>query len=81
MRRRIESYQELLQETPVEALKVKEKPAVFFRTSENTWVEVVVRYLVEPKESGRVKTRLIKQILEELRLHAEIVKFPAGNNR
>ena len=47
MRQRIESYQELLEETPVEALKVRDKPAVFFRTSENTWVEVVVRYLVE----------------------------------
>lgn len=81
MRRRIESYEELLQETPIEALKVREKPAVFFRTSENTWVEVVVRYLVEPKESGRVKTRLIKKILQQLVQHKEIVRFPAGDNR
>lgn len=34
MRHRIESYQELLEETPIEVLKVREKPAVFFRTSE-----------------------------------------------
>lgn len=81
MRYRVESYQELLEETPIEALKVREKPAVFFRTSENTWVEVVVRYLVEPKESGRVKTRLIKKILHELRQHNDAIKFPAGANR
>lgn len=81
MLERVESYHALLEETPVEALKVKEKPAVFFRTSENTWVEVVVRYLVDPKKSGTVKSRLIKNILTQLCLKKDEIKFPSGNSR
>lgn len=34
--------------------------AVTFRVSENTWFEAAVRYLVDPKEAGQVKTRLTK---------------------
>lgn len=81
MLNRIESYHALLEETPIEALKVRERPAIFFRTSENTWVEVVVRYLVEPKESGRVKSKLIKIILGKLALSKDKVEFPSGNMR
>jgi len=81
MMRRVEEYHLLLNKTPVEALKVRERPSVFFRTSENTWVEVVARYLVEPKQSGRVKNRLLKKILSELNKNSDKVRFPSGNNR
>src|SRR5205814_5471757 len=60
---------ELLAETPVDQLQVMEKPTVIFRVNGNTWLDAIVRYLVRPREAGRIKTRLIKKMLE--RLNAE----------
>src|SRR5207249_919462 len=61
--------------------KVHERPCVIFRVSENTWLEAIVRYLVQPREAGRVKTRLIKKLLAALNTAPDKVKFPAGANR
>jgi hypothetical protein len=60
---------------------VRERPYAFFRVSENTWLEAIVRYLVHPKESGRVKTRLINNLLARLNEHPERVLFPKGDLR
>ena len=38
---------------------------MIFRVSENTWIEAIVRYLVEPRRAGQVKSRLIKKMLEQ----------------
>jgi small-conductance mechanosensitive channel len=78
---RIEIYRDLLRQTPVDELEIRERPAVHFRASENTWVEAIVRYLVHPKESGRVKTRVIKKLLERLNAEPERVLFPKSNLR
>ena len=58
MRERVAVYRQLLAQTPVDELDVKEEPSVIFRVNENTWIDAIVRYLVIPKEQGRVKTRL-----------------------
>jgi small-conductance mechanosensitive channel len=50
MMERISVYRELLAQTPVDQLEVRERPSVVFRVSDNTWVEAIVRYLVVPKE-------------------------------
>jgi small-conductance mechanosensitive channel len=78
---RVSVYRELLEKTPVDELDVKERPSVVFRVSENTWVEAIVRYLVVPKEQGRVKTRLIKKMLARLNAEPERVLFPKGDAR
>lgn len=78
---RVKTFRELLAHTPVDQLEVREHPAVFFRISSNTWVEAFVRYLVEPKQAGRVKTRLIKKMLERLNSEPERVMFPRSNLR
>ncbi len=78
---RIETFRDLLARTPVDELEVRERPRVFFRVSENTWLEAIVRYLVAPREAGRVKTRLIKKLLAALNAAPEKVMFPAGANR
>jgi small-conductance mechanosensitive channel len=78
---RVRVYRELLAQTPVDALEVREHPAVLFRISENTWLEAIVRYLVHPKEAGRVKTRLIKKLLAKLTAAPERVLFPKSNAR
>ncbi len=81
MLRRVRTYRELLAKTPVDQLEVREHPAVLFRVSENTWLEVILRYLVDPKQSGRVKTRLIEALLMRLKAEPERVMFPKSNLR
>jgi small-conductance mechanosensitive channel len=81
MKRQIRVYRELLSQTPVDQLEVREEPAVLFRVNSNTWLDVIVRYLVHPKEAGRVKTRLIKKLLAELNKAPERVMFPKGDAR
>ncbi len=74
-------YRELLKQTPVDELQIQERPVVHFRPSDNTWLEAMVRYLVHPKESGRVKTRIITKLLERLNAEPERVLFPKSNLR
>ena len=81
MLKRVETFRDLLARTPVDELEVRERPRVIFRVSENTWLEAIVRYLVAPREAGRVKTRLIKKLLAALNAAPDKVMFPAGANR
>jgi len=81
MMKQVRIFRELLAQTPVDQLQVQEKPVVMFRVSENTWLEVIVRYLVNPKEAGRVKTKLLKKLLDALNEQPDRVLFPKGNAR
>src|SRR6266404_2154484 len=81
MMERIRVYRELLAQTPVDALEVREHPSVLFRVSSNTWLEAIVRYLVHPKEAGRVKTQLTRKLLRELNTEPDKVLFPKSNAR
>ena len=74
-------YRELLKRTPVDELQIQERPVVHFRPSENTWLEAMVRYLVHPKESGRVKTQIIKKLLDRMNAEPQRVLFPKSNLR
>lgn len=78
---RVQTFRDLLAQTPVDELEVHEHPRVIFRVGENTWLEAIVRYLVAPREAGRVKTRLIKKLLAALNAAPDRVMFPAGANR
>jgi len=78
---RVQTFRDLLARTPVDELDVHERPRVIFRVNENTWLEAIVRYLVPPREAGRVKTRLIKKLLAALNAAPDKVMFPAGANR
>ncbi|HTK38363.1 MAG TPA: mechanosensitive ion channel family protein [Pyrinomonadaceae bacterium] len=81
MMEHVRTYRELLEQTPVDELEVKEYPAVVFRVNENTWLEAIIRYLVEPRRSGQVKTRLIKEMLKRLNAAPERVMFPKADAR
>jgi small-conductance mechanosensitive channel len=81
MVKRVKVYRELLARTPVDELSVHEHPEVVFRVNENTWLEAIVRYLVDPRHAGSVKTELIRKILERLNAASERVLFPKGNAR
>jgi len=81
MMKQVRVFRELLAQTPVDQLEVREYPAVLFRVNQNTWLDAIVRYLVHPKEAGRVKTRLIKKLLAELNAAPDRVLFPRSNMR
>jgi small-conductance mechanosensitive channel len=81
MMERVAVYRELLAHTPVDQLEVRERPSVIFRVNDNTWIEAIVRYLVVPKEQGRVKTRLITKMLARMNAEPERVMFPKGDAR
>jgi small-conductance mechanosensitive channel len=81
MMKQIRIYRELLSQTPVDQLEVREHPSVLFRVNANTWLDAIVRYLVDPKEAGRVKTRMIKRLLAEMNRAPDKVLFPKGNAR
>jgi small-conductance mechanosensitive channel len=81
MLERVKTYRELLAQTPVDQLEVRGHPTVLFRINQNTWVDAIVRYLVKPREAGRVKTKLITKMLERLNAEPERVGFPKGDAR
>jgi small-conductance mechanosensitive channel len=81
MMERVEVFRNLLAKTPVDELEVHERPRVIFRVNENTWLDAIVRYVIPPREAGRIKTRLIKKLLDALNAAPDKVMFPAGANR
>ena len=81
MMKQVRVFREILAQTPVDQLEVREYPAVLFRINANTWIDAIVRYLVHPKEAGRTKTRMIKKLLAELNAAPDRVMFPKSNAR
>jgi small-conductance mechanosensitive channel len=81
MAEKVKVYRDILARTPVDQLDVQEKPVVVFRVNDNTWIEGIVRFLVHPKEAGRVKARLLRNVLAALNAQPDKVLFPKSNNR
>jgi small-conductance mechanosensitive channel len=81
MMKQVAVFREILAHTPVNQLEVQERPVVLFRVSDNTWLEAIVRYLVHPKEAGRVKSRLILELLNKLNAAPDRVLFPRDTAR
>src|SRR5262249_13082015 len=73
MMEKVKLYRDLLARTPVDDLQVQERPVVVFRVNPNTWLDAIVRYLVDPKQSGPVKTRLTRKLLAALNAAPEKV--------
>ena len=71
----------MIDDTPVNEEQIKEYPFVQFRTNVNTWIEVLVIYLVEPRQSGAMRSRIIKRILSELLKEPGKAQFPKSNAR
>jgi small-conductance mechanosensitive channel len=81
MVRRVKRFKKILSDTPVDELDVNEYPSVILKAHENTFIEVIVRYLVEPKNSGPVKKVLFESVMEELKKSPEKVIFPNTSMR
>ncbi|MGK7392706.1 MAG: mechanosensitive ion channel family protein [Candidatus Cyclobacteriaceae bacterium M2_1C_046] len=76
MENRVELYRSILKETPVDELEVRSGASVGYKLHANGWVDVTVRFLVEPKQTGKVKGRLFGKIRDALRAEPGKVRFP-----
>lgn len=81
MMEKVKVFKDLLARTPVDHLEVRERPSVVFRVSDNTWLEAIVRYLVEPRSAGTVRNRLTQKIVAALGSAPDRVLFPKSNLR
>jgi small-conductance mechanosensitive channel len=81
MAENVNKLKELIQQTPVDELEIKEYPFVTFRVNPNTWVEASITYLVEPKQASSVRSRIIKEAIPALLKEPDRVLFPKGNAR
>lgn len=79
MEENVERYREILAKTPVE-LDVGGRPTVNVKL-QDSWVELRLRYLVEPTGGTRVRNELYERVLAALNEHPDRVKFPVGRNR
>lgn len=76
---RVERYRNRLAQTAVE-LTVDDRPTVNI-VQQESWVELRLRYLVDPRKATRTRNRLYECILERFNDEPERVKFPIGRNR
>ncbi len=81
MLERVRTFSQLLAETPVDHLEVRERPTVIFRVNGNTWLDAIVRYVVPPREAGRIKTGKIKKMLAKLNAEPQRTMFPKADAR
>lgn len=78
---RIQKLKDMVKDSPVNELEIKEYPYITYSISNNTWVEVSVTYLVPPRKASRFRTIIIDKILAELNKSPEKVLFPKGDSR
>lgn len=78
---RISLLKDMVKDSPVDELQIKEYPFVSFRINANTWVEVSVTYLVPPRKAATFRTNIIKNILAEFNKAPDKVLFPKSNAR
>ena len=69
MVRRIKRFKKILADTPVDELDVNEYTSVMVKAHNNTWIKVILRYLVETKNSSRVRNKLFEVVMDELKKH------------
>lgn len=81
MEDRVEEMRKVISQTPVDELEIKDYPFVNFRVNANTWVEVLLIYLVDPKKASSVRTNLIKKVLAALNQAPDKVMMPKGDSR
>ena len=77
----VNRLKELIQQTPVDELEIREYPFVTFRTNANTWVEASLVYLVAPKRASSIRSSIIKNAIPALLKEPHKVMFPKSNAR
>lgn len=57
------------------------KPTVYYRINTFAWLEAVVSYPVEPRDTSERRNRILRNALPMLNAQPEKVKFPEGTKR
>jgi small-conductance mechanosensitive channel len=78
---KIQKLKDYMANAPISKVDIKEYPSVNFRINANTWVEVIVTYLVEPKKASETRSVIIKKVLEQLVQEPTKALFPKSNAR
>ena len=77
----VEELREMIKETAIDEMEIKEYPFVTFRTNANTWVEATLIYLVHPRQASVMRSNIMRQAIAELLKQPDKVMFPNGNGR
>jgi small-conductance mechanosensitive channel len=78
---KVKELKELVKQTAVDELTIREYPFVTLRINTNTWVEASVNYLVDPKKASSIRTEIIRRAVPELLKQTDRVMFPKSNAR
>jgi small-conductance mechanosensitive channel len=81
MTSQITQLKNLVKGSPIDQEIIRAYPLVSFRTNANTWIEVLVTYLVPPKKAAMLRSSIIKRMLKELAAQPDQVMFPKSNMR
>jgi len=65
--KKIKDFKEGVKHTSVDEDDINEHPFVSFSIKGETWIQAIVTYAVEPKLAGELRSRLIKEIMKELK--------------
>lgn len=78
---KVKELKELVKQTAVDELTIREYPFITLRINANTWVEASVNYLVDPKKATSIRTEIIRRAIPELLKQTDRVMFPKSNAR
>jgi len=81
MEEKVKELKQLVEQTPVDELTIREYPFVTYRINVNTWVEATINYLVDPKQASVVRSTIIKNAIAALLQQPDKVMFPKSNSR
>ncbi len=73
----VQDMRDEISDTPVDDIDFEEFPFVNYRIHENNWVEVVLIYIVNPKHSSHMRSKIVKAVIAEMLKSPEKVSFVA----
>ena len=71
----VKDMRDQISEILVDDFEIKEFPFVNFRIHQNNWVEVLLIYIVNPKQSSQTRSRIVKSVIAALLKEPEKVSF------
>ncbi|MHA4896279.1 mechanosensitive ion channel family protein [Pedobacter sp. PWIIR3] len=71
----IPAMRDQISEVLVEDFEIGEFPFVNFRIHENNWVEVLLIYIVNPKQSSQTRSKIVKAVISQLLKEPSKVAF------
>jgi small-conductance mechanosensitive channel len=73
----VQDMRDEIAETVVEDIDIDDFPFVNFRIHENNWIEVLLIYIVNPKHSSYMRSKIVKAVVKELLKSPDKVSFAA----